>query len=365
MYYWHFKDNIKLSALGMGNMRLPEKEDGEIDYAQAKGMIDFAVAQGVNYFDTAYIYHNGKSEKFVGEALADYRRDQYYLATKYNKVNPDFRAEFAEQLVRLRTNYIDFYLLHGLQDNTADFYLNCGALEYFDEQKREGAIKYLGVSVHCSPEKFEEILAVYPWDFVQLQLNYYDWFYGDAKALYEAAEKRSIPIMVMEPVRGGKLASLPEEGSRMLLAAEPNKSAASWAFRWVQGRSQVAVVLSGMSNMEQLTDNIRSFDTHAPLTSEQEDLLTEVCRLFRSTMSVACTSCRYCCDGCPQHIDIPFLLSVYNDIKLGGEWRAAFLDGLPAEKDPASCIGCGACTGLCPQGIQVPQYLEELAGIRR
>lgn len=172
MYYLDFKDGIKLSALGMGNMRLPTTESGDIDYNQSKEMIDYAFAQGVNYFDTAYIYHNGKSEEFVGRALAGYKREEYYLATKYNKVNADFKAEFAEQLARLRTDYIDFYMLHGLQDNTAEAYLGCGALEYFDSLKKEEKIRYLGVSIHSTPEKLSEILKAYPWDFVQLQLNY-------------------------------------------------------------------------------------------------------------------------------------------------------------------------------------------------
>lgn len=363
MKYYEFQDGTKVSALGMGNMRLPTKEDGSIDYQTGKAMIDGAMAGGINYYDTAYIYHGGASETFLGQAMADYPRNAYYLATKYNKSNPDYRAEFAEQLRRMRTDYVDFYMLHGVQDDSVDFYLGCGALEYFDSLKREGTIRHLGVSVHCSPHTLARILDAYAWDFVQLQLNYYDWLYGDARALHEVAVRHNIPIMVMEPVRGGNLATLTPEGDAMLKQSEPDKSIASWAFRWAASLPNVAVVLSGMSTLEQVQDNINTFAAYSPLTPQQESLLLEACKLYRATVSVACTACRYCCDDCPQGLEIPHLLSVYNDMKMGGEWRVSFLNHLPEEKKPAACIGCGVCSGLCPQGFDIPTYLQEMAAL--
>ena len=361
MHYRNFKDGIRLSALGMGNMRLPTDASGEIDYTKGKEIIDYAYKNGINYYDTAYIYHGGKSEMFLGEALAEYPRVSYFLADKYNLANLDYKEEFEEQRTRLRTDSIDFYMLHGLQDNTADRYLTCGALEYFHSLMQEGKIRYLGVSVHCSPAKFEQIMNAYDWDFVQLQLNYYDWLYGDAKTLYDMADARQIPVMVMEPVRGGKLASLTPEANEKLRQSEPERSIASWAFRWVAALPRVAIVLSGMSNMEQIVDNIATFADYKPLSEAQNKLLLDACAVYRPSVSVACTSCRYCCDDCPQGLDIPRLLSVYNDVKLGGEWRLDFLGDLTEDKMPSACVACGLCTGHCPQGFDIPAYFQEMA----
>lgn len=364
MYTYKFRDKIELSALGMGNMRLPTDAGGKIDYGRSKEMLDYAIAHGVNYFDTAYIYNNGESERFLGCALAEYERDSYCLADKFNfSANSDYSMQFEEQLERLQTAYIDFYMLHGVQDNSIDDYLNCGAVEYFDSLKKVEKIKYFGVSVHCTPANYGRILNAYPWDFVQLQLNYYDWLYGDAKALCEMTAAKNIPIMVMEPVRGGTLASLTPEGNEMLKQSEPDKSIASWALRWVAGIPLVAVVLSGMSNMEQVMDNIGTFETPNPLKIEQEQLLMKACGLLRPTISVGCTACRYCCDTCPKKLDIPFLLSVYNDVKIGGTWRIVFAEGLSDEKKPAACISCGMCTKHCPQRFDIPAYLKEMSEI--
>lgn len=366
MYTRIFKDKIELSALGMGNMRLPMDTNGKIDYGRSKEMLDYAIAHGVNYFDTAYIYNNGESEQFLGQALAEYQRDSYFLADKFNlPANSDYRMQFEEQLKRLQTEYIDFYMLHGVQDNSIEDYLNCGAVEHFDSLKKEGKIKYFGVSVHCAPANYGRILNAYPWDFIQIQLNYYDWLYGDARALCEMTVAKGIAIMVMEPVRGGTLASLTPEGNEMLKQSEPDKSVASWALRWVADIPNVLVVLSGMSNLEQIKDNINTFEAHNSLTTEQEQLLMKACRLLRPTISVACTSCRYCCDACPKALDIPFLLSIYNDTQIGGMWRIAFAEGLSDEKKPSACIACGACIKHCPQGFDIPTYLKEMSEIAR
>ena len=369
MQYKKFKGSAKLSMLGMGAMRLPVVggDQGNIDYEKAKAIIDRAYQGGVNYYDTAYIYHNGKSEEFLGKALAEYPRESYYVADKFNlQAEPDYKKQFPEQLSRLNMEYIDFYLIHGIQDAWMDQFLECGALRYFDELKKQGKIRNLGFSFHASPDSLRKLLKIYPWDFVQIQLNYLDWYYGDAKELYEILEEAEIPIMIMEPVRGGKLANLTPEAEAILKEADPEASIASWALRFVMSRPQVQVVLSGMSNLEQMEDNLHIFSETACLTEEEEALVKKAADEFRSKVGVGCTACRYCTPNCPIGLDIPKILSLYNDVKLANEeWRATFADAMPEGKRPEDCIGCGACTGHCPQSLDVPAVMKEMAEIRK
>ena len=369
MQYKEFKSSAKLSILGMGAMRLPVVggDQGNIDYEKAKAIIDRAYQGGVNYYDTAYIYHNGKSEEFLGKALAEYPRESYYVADKFNlQAEPDYKKQFPEQLSRLNMEYIDFYLIHGIQDAWMDQFLECGALRYFDELKKQGKIRNLGFSFHASPDSLRKLLKIYPWDFVQIQLNYLDWYYGDAKELYEILEEAEIPIMIMEPVRGGKLANLTPEAEAILKEADPEASIASWALRFVMSRPQVQVVLSGMSNLEQMEDNLHIFSETACLTEEEEALVKKAADEFRSKVGVGCTACRYCTPNCPIGLDIPKILSLYNDVKLvNEEWRATFADAMPEGKRPEDCIGCGACTGHCPQSLDVPAVMKEMAEIRK
>ncbi|MEZ3470390.1 MAG: aldo/keto reductase [Schaedlerella sp.] len=369
MQYKKFKSSAKLSILGMGAMRLPVVggDQGNIDYEKAKAIIDRAYQGGVNYYDTAYIYHNGKSEEFLGKALAEYPRESYYVADKFNlQAEPDYKKQFPEQLSRLNMEYIDFYLIHGIQDAWMDQFLECGALRYFDELKKQGKIRNLGFSFHASPDSLRKLLKIYPWDFVQIQLNYLDWYYGDAKELYEILEEAEIPIMIMEPVRGGKLANLTPEAEAILKEADPEASIASWALRFVMSRPQVQVVLSGMSNLEQMEDNLHIFSETACLTEEEEALVKKAADEFRSKVGVGCTACRYCTPNCPIGLDIPKILSLYNDVKLvNEEWRATFADAMPEGKRPEDCIGCGACTGHCPQSLDVPAVMKEMAEIRK
>ncbi len=367
MIYRKFDQTTQVSRLGMGAMRLPVKA-GEpnqpIDTQKAQAIIDYAIAHGITYFDTAYIYHNGESERFLGEALSRYPRDSYLLADKYNlQANPDYQAEFAEQLSRLQTDHIDFYLLHGVQDQSAATFLSNGCIEYFQEQKKAGRIQYFGFSFHGSPEVLKRIVAAQPWDFVQIQLNYYDWYYGEARALYEILTEHNIPVMVMEPVHGGRLASLTPEANALLTEARPDQSIASWAMRWAMSLPDVYVVLSGMSNLRQIADNVATFAKNEPLTAAENVLLMKACELYRPSVSVACTGCRYCCDDCPQSLDIPKLLAVYNEVKLDGPWRLSFLEHLPEDQQPSACINCGSCQALCPQNINIPAHLEEMAGL--
>ena len=358
-----YKD-IQLSRLGMGCMRLPLNgpKDTDIDVEKAQAIIDYAMANGINYFDTAYVYHTFNSEKFMGNAMKKYPRDSYYLATKYFiGAEPDYRACFEKQLENLQTDHIDFYLVHCLTDGNLQQYLDSGCIAYFAEQKKLGRITHLGFSTHASVATTKLFLDQYDWDFVQIQLNYYDWLFSTAKEEYELLTERGIPVMVMEPVRGGRLATLNEESNARLKAVEPDMSIASWAMRWVSSLPNVQVVLSGMTTMEQIVDNVNTFSNSEPLNDEQEALLLEVCRDYRKQVTVACTACRYCTDGCPMEIDIPKMMEIMNNYKINGPRALSALNQVEEGKRPADCIGCGACTSHCPQSIDIPAVMAELA----
>ena len=261
---------------------------------------------------------------------------------------------------------IDFYLLHGVTDKLISDYLDHGAPEYFREQKRLGKIRYFGFSFHGSPDALRRMLARGPWDFAQIQLNYYDWFHGTAREQYEILREHGIPIMVMEPAHGGMLADLPEAGRDLLLTAKPDATAASWAFRFLRTLPGIAVILSGMSELGQVKDNIQTFSDDKLLSEEEISLVRQVSDVLHGLYAVPCTGCRYCCADCPQQLDIPFLLAAFNEYKTGGEkdlssWRLARLGALPEDKRPSACIGCGACTAHCPQGLDVPACMKEMA----
>lgn len=356
---------ISLSRLGLGNMRLPTQEDkagAPINYPRAKAIVDYAIAHGINYFDTAYNYHSGTSESFLGDALGEYDRSSYHLATKFNyHANPDFRAQFEEQLERLKTDYVDFYLLHAVGDSNVENYLGCGCIDYFREQKAKGRIRYFGFSSHASPAVLERVLGENDWDFVQIQLNYYDWLYGTAKEEYSRITAKGLPVMVMESVRGGRLAKLSPESVAMLKAAHPDWSIPSWAFRFLKRLEGVQVALSGMSSLEQIQDNVATYADERALTDEEEQLLFEACAAYRREVTVPCTACRYCCDGCPAGIDIPAVLEIYNRWKIDGAGALRRLEELTSQGKPADCVSCGACKSECPQGIDIPQVMAELA----
>ncbi len=298
--------------------------------------------------------------------MKKYPRESYYLATKFLlSANPDYKAVFEEQLVRLQTDHIDFYLLHAIFDENCQSYLDSGCIEYFLEQKKAGRIRYLGFSSHAGVEALTRIADHHQWDFAQLQLNYFDWQYGTTQEEYKVLEERNIPIMVMEPVRGGRLATLSSEAEGMLKEVHPDWSMASWALRFVKHLPQVQVILSGMSNMEQIRDNIGTFQEPEGLSDEDTKLLMQACEAFRKQVSVPCTACRYCCDGCPMKIDIPAYLDVYNTYKTDGSWALNRMDSIESEGKPADCIGCGACAGHCPQSIRIPEIMSELAELSK
>lgn len=367
MIYSDFQDK-QLSLLGFGTMRLPTLTDGSIDEAQVKKMTQYAIAHGVNYFDTAYPYHEGNSERVIGRILKEYPRDSYYLATKYpghqilsNGYNP---AEiFEEQLEKCGVDYFDFYLLHNVYENSMEVYLDpqWGIVDYFKEQKRLGRIKHLGFSSHAQTKSLEKFLNIYGDDmeFCQIQLNYLDWTLQDAKGKYELLTERGIPVWVMEPVRGGRLAKLNDSDEAKLKASRPQESIASWAFRFLQGLPNVQMVLSGMSNLEQMQDNVKTFTEPNPLSLEETHLMLDIADRMKD--SIPCTGCRYCCDGCPKGLDIPMLLATYNELRFAPVINAAMrIEFLDEEKKPSACVSCGKCARVCPQNIDIPNALKDL-----
>lgn len=360
---------VQLSRLGLGCMRLPQTAEGAIDEHELQHMVDYAIAHGVNYFDTAWPYHGGRSEIAIGKALAKYPRDTWYLADKYpghqilSSYNP--AETFEEQLQKCGVDYFDFYLLHNVCEESFGVYTDpkWDILNYFKEQKRAGRIHHLGFSSHARPDSLEKFLdyAGDSMEFCQIQLNYLDWTLQDAKAKYDLLTGRNIPVWVMEPLRGGKLASLPEEDEERLLQLRPGESAAAWGFRWLQNLPNVKVVLSGMSDFEQMVDNVHTFTGGDPQTEGEAALLAEIAEKMKD--SLPCTRCRYCCDGCPMQLDIPMLIHAYNDLKFAKSMTVPMqMDALPEDKKPSACIGCGACAAICPQKIDIPAVMEEFAG---
>ncbi len=367
MIYRDFKDK-QLSLLGFGTMRLPINEDGTVNEAQVQEMVDYSMKHGVNYFDTAYPYHNGASERVIGKALSKYPRDSYYLATKYPghqiSASYDPAAVFEEQLAKCGVDYFDFYLLHNVYEKSMETYLDpkWGMIDYFVEQKRLGRIKHLGFSCHGGLKMLNEFLDICgdEMEFCQIQLNYLDWTLQNAKEKYELLSDRNIPVWVMEPVRGGKLCSLPANRESVMKELRPEETIPAWGFRFLQDLPNVKMILSGMSNMEQMIDNIKTFDAPAPLSQEETQLLLDIADELKD--SIPCTACRYCCDGCPMGLDIPFLLSSYNEIRFSPTVMSSMrVEGLPEHKKPEVCIGCGKCTAICPQNIDIPKALREMS----
>ncbi len=366
MIYRNFQDKT-LSLLGFGAMRLPVT-DGQVDEEQVKEMVAYAIEHGVNYFDTAYPYHNGESERVMGRVLKEYPRDSFYLATKYpgHQIcsSYDPAAIFEEQLEKCGVDYFDFYLLHNVYENSIGTYLDpkWGIIDYFKEQKRLGRIRHLGFSSHGSVDNLREFLDTCgdSMEFCQIQLNYLDWTLQQAKEKYELLTEKGIPVWVMEPVRGGRLAALSEEETALLKAKRPDESVASWGFRFLMNLPKVTMILSGMSNREQTEDNSKTFSIEKPLSDEEVNLLMKIADGMKN--SIPCTACRYCCDGCPMELDIPMLMSTYNEIRFSASVSVGMrVEALPAEKRPSACIGCGKCSEICPQKIDIPQAMNDFA----
>ena len=367
MQYIDFQGK-RLSLLGFGAMRLPTLgKDDTIDVALAEKMIDRAMEAGINYYDTAYPYHGGNSEIVTGKILSKYPRDSYYLATKYpgHQVleSYDPAAIFEEQLKKCGVEYFDFYLLHNISESSISVYMDerWGIIDYFVEQKRLGRIKHLGFSTHGLPENLKEFLdfAGDKMEFCQIQLNYLDWTLQRAKEKCDLLAEWNIPVWVMEPVRGGKLVDkLPESVKEHLKSLRPDESVASWCFRWLMTLPNMGVILSGMSNMEQLEDNIKTFTNDIPLTDDEVQTLYNIAESLKN--NIPCTACRYCVEGCPMGLNIPMLIEVYNDLRYApGVNSASKIEFMDEDKRPSACIGCGACVHSCPQKIDIPTVLSD------
>ncbi len=365
MKYKDFKGK-KISKLGFGAMRLPMNEDGLIDYEAGQAMIDYALANGINYFDTAYLYHAGKAEIFLGEALSKHPRDSFYLANKLPlwpcKAESDVVRLFEKQLGKCKVDFYDFYLLHNLSDETWEIAQKVNAFERLKQYRDEGKITHLGASFHCSPELFEEILTKHGdvLEFVQLQLNYFDWDYIDAKALYNLARKYNKPIMVMEPLRGGMLAKPLSPEARTYLDAA-GASYPSYGLRFADELEGVVCTLSGMSTYEQLAENIEIL-SGPEMNEAEKEAVQKAAATLQNDILIPCTGCNYCYN-CPSKIKISEIFSVYNDAAVRGfHYIWGSLSGKYNEITPnaSACIGCGVCEFHCPQQIKIIEKLKEV-----
>ena len=371
MIYKEFQ-GLRLSQLGMGAMRLPVigGDDGKVDSAAVQEMVAYAMEQGVNYYDTAWGYHGGHSETELGKALGKYPRDSFYLADKfpgYDLSNmPKVREIFEKQLEKCGVDYFDFYLFHNVCEMNIDAYLDpqYGIFNYLMEQKKGGRIRHLGFSAHGSYPVMKRFLEAYGkhMEFCQIQLNYLDWFFQDAKAKVELLNAHHIPVWVMEPLRGGRLAKLPEEASGKLKTLRPDEGIPAWAFRFLQSVPGVTVVLSGMSDVEQMKENIRTFEEDLPLNDAEVKTLLSIANGMLSGI-LPCTACRYCVSHCPQRLDIPMLLELYNEHNFtgGGFIAPMALMAIPQEKHPSACVGCQSCEKVCPQQIRISDAMSDFA----
>ena len=370
---YHDFQGLSLSALGLGAMRLPvlEGEDSKVNQPAVEEMVDYAIKQGVNYFDTAWGYHDGNSEPALGKALSRYPRDRFYLADKfpgYDLSNMDKVEEiFEAQLQRCGVEYFDFYLFHNVCEMNIDAYLNPDyhIFDYLVAQKKAGRIKHLGFSAHGSREVMERFLKAYgsEMEFCQIQLNYLDWDFQDAKGKVELLKEYHLPVWVMEPLRGGKLANLEPKYQEKLKALRPQETIPAWAFRFLQSLPEVTMVLSGMSTLNQLKENVATFGEDKPLNRTEMDTLLAMAKEMVQKIALPCTACHYCVSHCPQGLDIPSLLALYNEhcFTDGGFIAPMALMAVPENKQPSACIGCRSCEAVCPQQIKISEAMADFA----
>ena len=373
MIYKEFQ-GMKLSELGFGAMRLPviDGDDARIDEAATERMVDQAYAAGINYYDTAWGYHGGHSEEVMGRCLAKYPRESFYLADKFPGYDlrnmPKVKEIFEKQLEKCGVEYFDFYLFHNVCEMNIDAYLNpeYGIFEYLMEQKKTGRIRHLGFSCHGAMPVLKRFLEAYGSDmeFCQLQLNYLDWTFQHDKEKAELLAEYDIPVWVMEPLRGGKLARLADPDEAILKGLRPDEDIAAWAFRFLQTIPRVTMILSGMSNEEQLQKNLATFGESKPLNEGEMKALMEIADRMLSVNTVPCTACHYCVSHCPMELDIPHLISLYNEhAYTGGGFIAPMaLSALAEDKKPSACIACRSCEEVCPQQIKISEVMSDFAG---
>ena len=373
MIYRDFQ-GMKLSALGFGAMRLPviDGDDGRIDEKAAMRMVDTAMKNGINYYDTAWGYHGENSETVMGKALARYPRDSFYVATKFPGYDPSNWGKveeiFERQLEKLGVDHFDFYLFHNVCEMNIDAYLDdekYGIYSYLMKQKQNGRIRHLGFSCHGAMDVLKRFLDAYGDDmeFCQLQLNFLDWTFQNGKGKVELLNERNIPVWVMEPLRGGKLAKLDAEYEAQLKALRPDEEIPAWAFRFLQSIPSVTMILSGMSNEEQLEKNLVTFAEEKKLSEEEMATLLGIAEKMLSVGTVPCTACHYCVSHCPQGLDIPTLISLYNEHAYsgGGFIAPMALSALPEDKLPQACLQCRSCEQVCPQQIKISEVLEDFS----
>jgi len=370
MIYKKFHD-LQLSSLGLGCMRLPKlsEKDDDIDEAAVEKMVARALERGINYFDTAWGYHGGQSELVMGRVLKQHPRDSYFVATKFpgfDVKNFERKEEiFNRQLEKLQVEYFDFYLCHNVAEKNVDAFLSeeYGLMPYLLEQKKAGKIRHLGFSTHGTLATMRRFLEAWghELEFCQIQLNWLDWEFQDAKAKVELLKEFNIPVWVMEPVRGGKLIHLPEETAQHLSELRPGVSPAEWAFRFLQSVPEVTMILSGMSNDEQLEDNLNTFETEQPLTEAEWAAVQDVAKEMIARNKVPCTACRYCLEKCPKGLMIPLLLELYGDPlrPVDGKIPMGSIMWLEPDKRPTACIGCRSCESVCPQNIKISELLAD------
>ena len=363
----------KLSALGMGAMRLPviDGDDSRIDETAAEQMVAYAMESGINYYDTAWGYHNGQSELIMGRLLRKYPRESYFLASKfpgYDLANMDKVEEiFEKQLEKCGVDYFDFYLFHNVCEMNIDAYLNpkYGIFAYLMKQKQAGRIRHLGFSAHGSYGVMKRFLHAYGSDmeFGQIQLNYLDWKFQDAQAKVELLREFGIPVWVMEPLRGGRLVTLSKEDTEKLHNLRPEEPVPAWAFRFLQSIPSVTMVLSGMSNLEQMQENIRTFEEEKPLNPQEMKALLCIADTMVRKNILPCTACHYCVSHCPQGLDIPSLLALYNEHHFteGGFIAPMALSAIAQNKWPSACIACRSCEAVCPQQIEISAAMASFA----
>lgn len=362
-----FKDT-EISLLGLGTMRLPCKtplkreSNPLINYEKSQALVDLAFKNGVNYFDTAYMYHAGKSEAFIGSALKKYPRESYFLADKLPiwmcHKKSDMEKIFHNQLKRTGHDYFDFYLLHSLDKSNFEKCEKFGAYDFVTEKQKQGRIRNIGFSFHGTVDDLKKIVAAHRWDFAQIQMNYLDWKNQNAEEQYRILTDAGIPIIVMEPVRGGKLAEVPAEAEDMFKKAKPDKSIASWAMGFVASHNNVITILSGMNSEEQMTDNIDTLSEFVPFNDTEYQICSNAAAMINKSEVIPCTGCDYCSD-CPKGIKISSIFSVYNKVKTGEltkEKAAEEYNNIDVKAD--SCINCGKCETHCPQQIDIPGWMN-------
>ena len=359
------KTDVTNSLLGFGCMRFPTKS-GKIDYEQTMKMLEYAYSHGVNHFDTAYPYHDGESETLLGTFLKKLPRDSFTVSTKLPiwkvKKYEDFENFLDEQLAKLQVDYLDFYLLHALNKERWEIALKHNVFKFFETIKAKGKVKYIGFSYHDDKETYQKIGTSYDWDFCLQQINYIDYKKQQGIEGYELMAKRNIPVWVMEPLKGGNLTTLAPDIMNEFQKVHPDDSSAKWAFRWVHTLPGVKLILSGMSTLEQVVENIKIFEAIEPLNKEELTTIDKVRNMINNRIKVACTACNYCMP-CPNKVNIPRNFKIYNDAYMFNNLASgkySYNNFLQEEEKSLNCIECQECLLKCPQKLNIPVLLQEV-----